>query len=109
MDVSTIREALADEPDESIEEPDGLAARLGRVQSPTLLLWCRDDGVIDVSSVDGFRAGLRNSSTVLLDHCGHMPMMVKPDETAAALQSFVRRPMRVPSTQSLAAGPHRLR
>ena len=31
MDVSTIREALADEPDESIEEPDGLAARLGRM------------------------------------------------------------------------------
>jgi pimeloyl-ACP methyl ester carboxylesterase len=86
-----------------------LAARLDRVQSPTLLLWCRDDGVIDVSSVDGFRAGLRNSSTVLLDHCGHMPMMVKPDETAAALESFVRRPMRVPSTQSLAVGPHRLR
>jgi uncharacterized RDD family membrane protein YckC len=31
VDVSTIREALADEPDESIEEPDGLAARLGRM------------------------------------------------------------------------------
>ena len=31
MDVSTIRGALADEPDDSIEEPDGIAARLGRM------------------------------------------------------------------------------
>jgi abhydrolase domain-containing protein 6 len=79
-----------------------LATRLGQVQSPTLLLWCRDDGVIDASAVAGFRAGLRNSRTVLLEHCGHMPMMVKPDETAAALEDFVRRPMRLPRTQSLA-------
>ena len=79
-----------------------LATRLGQVQSPTLLLWCRDDGVIDASSVEGFRAGLHNSSTVLLDHCGHMPMMVKPDETAAALESFVRRPMRLPRPRTMA-------
>ena len=58
--------------------------------------------MIDVSSVGLFRAGLRNSSTVLFDQCGHMPMMVKPDETAAALEAFVRRPMRLPRAQSLA-------
>ena len=72
-----------------------LATRLGQVQSPTLLLWCRDDGVIDASAVAGFRAGLRNSRTVLLDHCGHMPMMVKPRVVAAALDAFARKPMRV--------------
>ena len=31
MDVSTIRYAVTDEPDESIDEPDGIAARLGRM------------------------------------------------------------------------------
>jgi len=79
-----------------------LATRLGQVQSPTLLLWCRDDGVIDASAAAVFRAGLRNSRTVLLDHCGHMPMMVKPEATAAALEDWVRRPMRLPRPQSLA-------
>jgi abhydrolase domain-containing protein 6 len=68
-----------------------LGTLLGRVQSPTLLLWCRDDGVIDASAAAVFHAGLRNSSVVLFDHCGHMPMMVKPDQTAAALEGFVRR------------------
>jgi pimeloyl-ACP methyl ester carboxylesterase len=72
-----------------------LATRLGQIQSPTLLLWCRGDRVIDVSAVDAYRAGIRDTRTVLLDGCGHMPMMEQPDPTTAAIESFLRRPLRV--------------
>lgn len=85
--------------------PDALelSNRLGRIQSPVLLLWCRDDRVIDVSAVEVFRAGLRDSREVLLNDCGHMPMMAKPEVVAAALDAFARRKVRRPHSPSFAA------
>jgi pimeloyl-ACP methyl ester carboxylesterase len=79
-----------------------LSRRLGRIKSPTLLLWCRDDRVIDVSAMQVFRAGIRDQRSVLLDDCGHMPMMRQPDATAAALDAFVRRSPRLRPTPTLA-------
>jgi abhydrolase domain-containing protein 6 len=67
-----------------------LAGELGAIRAPVLLLWCRDDRVIDPSAAAVFAGGLRDSRTVLLDGCGHMPMMAKPDAVAAALADFAR-------------------
>jgi pimeloyl-ACP methyl ester carboxylesterase len=69
-------------------EAFSLQDELGAIRAPVLLLWCRDDKVIDVSSAAIFSAGLRDSRTVLLDQCGHMPMMAKPDAVAHALERF---------------------
>lgn len=80
-----------------------LSKRLGQIRAPTLLLWCRDDRVIDASAMDAFRAGIRNQRSVLLDDCGHMPMLRQPDATAAALEAFLRKSPRVPRTPTLAA------
>ena len=81
-----------------------LGRRLHAIQSPVLLLWCRDDKVIDVSAMSVFQAGLRRSQTVLLDGCGHMPMMAEPDAVAAALRAFARRKLApTRGTQSFAA------
>jgi pimeloyl-ACP methyl ester carboxylesterase len=66
-----------------------LQQRLADVQSPTLLLWCRDDKVIDVSAEAVFRRGLGRSQSVLLEGCGHMPLMAAPGEVAAALREFL--------------------
>jgi abhydrolase domain-containing protein 6 len=66
-----------------------LQARLADVTMPTLLLWCRDDRVIDVSAEAVFRAGLPNSRSVILEGCGHMPLMAAPRDVAAALREFV--------------------
>lgn len=71
-------------------EAFSLQDELGAIRAPVLLLWCRDDKVIDVSSAAIFSDGLRDSRTVLLDRCGHMPMMAKPDEVADALERFAR-------------------
>ena len=62
---------------------------LPQVRAPTLLLWCRDDRVIDASSVPIFQAGLPQSEAVLLKGCGHMPMMAQPQETAQAIKAFL--------------------
>ena len=63
-----------------------LADELQAIRSPVLLLWCRDDKVIDASAADVFAAGLPQSRTVLLDGCGHMPMMAAPADVARVLR-----------------------
>ena len=70
-------------------EAFSLQEELDRIQSPVLLLWCRDDRVIDVSAADIFHHGLARSQTVLLDNCGHMPMMAQPGKVAASLRGFI--------------------
>ena len=67
-----------------------LQEELPAIKAPTLLLWGREDRVIDPSAIAVFEAGLANSRTILLNACGHMPMMERTAETAAALKDFLR-------------------
>lgn len=59
---------------------------LPQIVAPTLLLWCWDDQVIDVSAAAVFAAGLRQSNTQVLEGCGHMPMLEDITGTATALR-----------------------
>lgn len=68
-----------------------LEAELGRIQAPVLLLWCRDDRVIDFSAADIFHRGLARSETVILAGCGHMPMMAQPGNVSTAFRRFISR------------------
>ena len=70
-------------------EAFSLQEELGAIRAPVLLLWCRDDRVIDFSAADIFERGIARSKTVLLDGCGHMPMMAKPGQVAASMKAFV--------------------
>lgn len=63
-----------------------LNGKLADIKAPTLVLWCDHDQLLDVSSVDAFRAGLPQASIEVLKGCGHMPMMEQPAETAALLE-----------------------
>ncbi len=71
--------------------PDAFAleAELGNISAPTLLLWCRQDKVIDISAAEVFARGLPESRTVILSGCGHMPMMAQPKNVAEALRGFL--------------------
>lgn len=63
--------------------------RAPTIQIPTLLLWCRDDRIIDVDAATRYAAVLPDSRTVLLEGCNHMPMMERPDATARAIGEFL--------------------
>lgn len=60
------------------------------IEADTLLLWCRDDHVIDPSAAEIWASHLRHSKTVMLSGCNHMPMMERPAATTAALADFLR-------------------
>ncbi|MFY2763716.1 alpha/beta fold hydrolase [Arenimonas sp. MALMAid1274] len=70
-------------------EAFALEAELPAIAAPTLLLWCRDDRVIDVSAAEIFGRGLPRSATVILSGCGHMPMMAQPRQVAQAVTGFL--------------------
>ncbi len=64
-----------------------LEAKLDRIGSPTAVLWCSEDRILDVSSIDTF-ARIRPAPTVkVMDGCGHMAMMEQPRAFAQSLES----------------------
>ena len=62
-----------------------------RIRQPTLLLWCRQDLVIDPSALALYAARIPQARRVLLDDCGHMSMMERPALVASALEALIER------------------
>ena len=60
-----------------------------RIRQPTLLLWCRQDAVIDSSAMALYAQRIPQARQVLLDDCGHMSLMERPRDVAAAVVALV--------------------
>lgn len=60
-----------------------------RIDQPALLLWCRQDQVIDASALDLYAVRMPQALKVLLDDCGHMSIMERPDDVAASVQLLI--------------------
>jgi len=67
-----------------------LEKELPNIRAQTLILWGDQDKILDVSSVPVFEKGLRNHKTVIIKDCGHLPMLEKPQETAAQYIDFIK-------------------
>jgi sigma-B regulation protein RsbQ len=62
---------------------------LGRIRTPSLVLQCRDDVIAPQSVGEYVHARLANSRLVVLNATGHCPNLSAPEETAAAIRSFL--------------------
>ena len=62
-----------------------------KIRQPALLLWCRQDAVIDASALDLYARRIPQANRVLLDGCGHMSLMEKPDAVAQAVTTLIER------------------
>ena len=62
---------------------------LGRVNTPTLLVWGRQDAIIPVECGEMFQQALPNARLEVIDHCGHSPALEKPGEFLAAVNGFL--------------------
>ena len=80
----------------------GVLARIGRseesllpgmeaanIRQPALLLWCRQDAVIDASALELYAERMPQARKVLLDGCGHMSLMERPSQVADAVVKLV--------------------
>lgn len=66
-----------------------LAALLGGVATPTLLVWGREDGIIPLSACQLYQRAIKGSRVHILDQCGHLPDMEKPAELVHIVLSFL--------------------
>jgi sigma-B regulation protein RsbQ len=64
-------------------------ADLAQVAIPTLILQCSDDVIAPQAVGDYVHQRIANSRLVQLDATGHCPNLSAPDETIAAIKSFV--------------------
>ncbi len=65
--------------------------RLERVTQPTLLIWGANDTITPPFVAEKFEEKIQNSELHFIDKCGHAPMMERPDEFNAILQSFLAK------------------
>ncbi len=71
--------------------PDrGLTKRAHRITMPTLLLWGDSDGVVPPQYGTAFRDLLPNANLQVIECCGHIPQVERPEEFTAAVTGFLR-------------------
>ncbi|MEX2365523.1 MAG: alpha/beta fold hydrolase, partial [Pseudohongiellaceae bacterium] len=63
---------------------------LHRIHLPTTLIWGSDDRVFPVESMDRWTNLLPNATTTVIEQCGHLPHVEKPDEVLSAFVSFIQ-------------------
>lgn len=67
-----------------------LGDKLHKIQTPTLLIWGKQDTVTPPFVAEKFNELISNSRLYFLDKCGHAPMMEKPEEFNDILDAFLK-------------------
>lgn len=73
----------------TVERHSPLDDQLSRIDTPTLIIWGRQDQILDVSSSDALSAGLPNNRCEVMDETGHVPMMERPKDSAQMQLDFM--------------------
>jgi len=60
-----------------------------RIDTPTLFIWGKQDGLFPVAFGREFSGLLPDSDLIELDDCGHVPHLERPDEYRAAVDEFL--------------------
>jgi pimeloyl-ACP methyl ester carboxylesterase len=68
-----------------------LGDQIGNIETPTLLIWGRNDVVTPPSAAQGFLDLMPNAELFWIDRCGHAPMIEAPAEFSRAMLDFADR------------------
>ncbi len=66
-----------------------LGNRLREIRVPTLVLWGDTDRIIDVSTTEVLKREIRGAKIIIMEKCGHAPMIERPEETARHYREFL--------------------
>ena len=62
---------------------------LARVNTPTLLVWGRQDAIIPAECGELYQAALPNATLRVIENCGHSPALEKPAEFLGTVNQFL--------------------
>lgn len=66
-----------------------LPALLEGVRTPTLVVWGRDDAIIPLEACRRWTRAIPGATSRVLDRCGHLPEMERPDEFVEIVREFL--------------------
>jgi len=66
-----------------------LADKLHHLKTPTLLIWGKEDNVTPLFVGEKFNELIEGSKLVVVEECGHAPMMEKPEQFNNILETFL--------------------
>jgi pimeloyl-ACP methyl ester carboxylesterase len=80
----------------------GFYRRLADLEPPAMFVWGSHDWLVPAAFARHVRKWLPNAEQVIIDRCGHVPQVERPEETNALLADFFSRveqsePRRAPS------------
>ena len=64
---------------------------LPRVTAPALIVWGREDQIVPAICGEQYRRALPQATLSVLDKCGHLPPIERPDEFATLVLDFLTR------------------
>jgi pimeloyl-ACP methyl ester carboxylesterase len=90
-----VRRQLALQDDSSFEEL-AFSDDMDAIETPTLLLWGRYDGIVPIEAMDAARESLTNApvETAVLEDSAHFPFLEEPEPFAQTVLDFVSRTTR---------------
>ncbi len=62
---------------------------LAAVNTPTLVVWGRQDAIVPLECGELYNQALRNSKLAVIDQCGHSPQVEKPQEFLSQVTAFL--------------------
>ncbi len=66
-------------------------SRLTKIKQPALIIWGKQDHILDISMAEVFANGLSNHETTFLDGVGHVPMLEHPKQSAQIYAEFIEK------------------
>ena len=72
-------------------------AILGKIHTPTLILWGKQDRVLHVDNAGLLQEKISGSRKVLFEQTGHVPMVEKPEEAAQHFRDFLKEVVNAPN------------
>jgi pimeloyl-ACP methyl ester carboxylesterase len=81
----------------SLRPDPAMAERAREIRVPTLVLFGKEDRIINPSAAQSFGERIAGSEVLLFDAIGHLPMEEAPAQTAAAIREFLARRLGAPT------------
>lgn len=67
-----------------------LPALLGRVKTPTRIVWGRQDQLVPLECGELYQKAIKGSELVIIDNCGHAPQIERPTDFIKTALEFLK-------------------